>query len=566
MEPQTGPQPADPIIGQTIGNYLVIQKLGEGGMGTVYLGEHPTIGKRVALKILHPEFSTDTEVTERFFTEARAVNAIAHPNIVDIVDYGVIEQGDHGRRLVYITMEYLQGQTLAETLRAEAPLSPERAFSITIQVASALAASHRCNIVHRDLKPDNIMLTSRGGEQEVVKLLDFGIAKLSNDGQVSRRTRTGLVLGTPAYMSPEQCEGSASVDQRADVYALGICLYEMLVGRVPFVGDSYGEVLVQHLTQLPIAPSHYRLLPAHVEQVVVKALEKRREQRYPTMDEFARALADPIGYVETHGGLGEFLSRELAPSSTPVPHRIPSPQSLSNPLMRSASFPSLSLGVPPAGGIPATSAMLSGPTGQSTSSRSMVGIAVACAIVAAGVGAGLFWLHQARLRSAAKQGPVTDIVMSSTSGSVEAEVTGPKPAAVAAAPRGSAASLGSRGPVAASLPDRGAGGVSTSVRREEMVTLQVNSNPEGAQIFLNNKDTGRTTYAKLQFPRSKKSATITLRLKGYEDFVIPRFALDRDEITKSVTLRPVVVRSVPQSAPHSTSSSTSCDTCLERPE
>src|SRR5262249_26012771 len=198
MDPQQGPPALDLLIGQTVGNYLVTQKLGEGGMGAVYLAEHPSIGKKVALKVLHPELSNNEEGARRFFDEANAVNAIQHPNIVDIHDYGVIQGARGAERLVYFIMEYLQGVTLSQVIRTEAPLPPERALTIALQVADALAASHRCNIVHRDLKPDNIILISRGRERDFVKLLDFGIAKLTNESRGTQRTRTGLVLGTPA--------------------------------------------------------------------------------------------------------------------------------------------------------------------------------------------------------------------------------------------------------------------------------------------------------------------------------------------------------------------------------
>ena len=321
MDPLQGPPQPDLLIGQTIGNYLVTQKLGEGGMGAVYLAEHPSIGKKVALKVLHSEFSTDQEVTARFFHEAKAVNDIGHPNIVDIVDFGILQAGAGREQLVYFIMEYLAGLTLSQLIRAEAPLPPERALGIGLQVADALSASHRCGIVHRDLKPDNIILLQRGRERDFVKLLDFGIAKLTGGGAVgSHRTRTGIVMGTPAYMSPEQCEGrNDKVDWRTDVYALGIVLYEMLTGRVPFVGDGYGEILVQHLTRPPVPPSQIRMLPAHVEVVVLKALEKRADMRYPTMEEFMRAMSDPVGYVEAHGGVGGFMQRQLVPSNAPLP-------------------------------------------------------------------------------------------------------------------------------------------------------------------------------------------------------------------------------------------------------
>src|SRR3954469_4519171 len=320
MDPQQGPPQPDLLIGQTIGNYLVTQKLGEGGMGSVYLAEHPSIGKKVALKVLHSEFSTNQEVTGRFFHEAKAVNDIGHPNIVDIVDYGILQTAGGREQLVYFIMEYLAGLTLSQLIRAEAPLPPERALGIALQVADALSASHRCGIVHRDLKPDNIILSQRGRERDFVKLLDFGIAKLSSGSAASSQTKTGLLMGTPAYMSPEQCEGrNDKVDWRTDVYALGIVMYEMLTGRVPFQGEGYGEILVQHLTRPPAPPSQIRMLPAHVEVVVLKALEKRADLRYPTMDEFMRAMSDPVGYVEANGGVSGFLQRPLVPSNAPLP-------------------------------------------------------------------------------------------------------------------------------------------------------------------------------------------------------------------------------------------------------
>src|SRR5689334_5454072 len=315
MDPQQGPPQPDLLIGQTIGNYLVTQKLGEGGMGSVYLAEHPSIGKKVALKGLHSEFSTNQEVAARFFHEAKAVNDIGHPNIVDIVDFGSIQAGAGRHQPVYIIMEYLAGRPLWHLVRTEAPLAPERAWTIALQVDDALSASHKCGIVHRDLKPDNIILLQRGRERDFVKLLDFGIAKLTGGSAMgSHRTRTGIVMGTPAYMSPEQCEGRDTVDHRTDVYALGIVLYEMLTGRVPFIGEGYGEILVQHLTQRPRPLSQFRMLQPHVEQVVLKALEKRPDMRYPRMDEFMRAMSDPVGYVEANGGVGGFLQRQLMPS------------------------------------------------------------------------------------------------------------------------------------------------------------------------------------------------------------------------------------------------------------
>jgi eukaryotic-like serine/threonine-protein kinase len=376
MDPNyPGGLPPDPIIGMTIGNYQVRQKLGEGGMGSVYLAEHPHIGKKVALKVLHAEFASNTDVVTRFFNEAKAVNDIGHPNIVDVIDYGVLT-GASGEGVVYFIMEFLPGATLSQLLQREAPLSPERALSIALQVGDALSASHKSNIVHRDLKPDNIILIQRGREHDFVKLLDFGIAKLTGDQPGSRRTRTGLVMGTPAYMSPEQCEGRGNVDHRADIYALGIVLYEMITGRVPFFGEGYGEVLVQHLTQPPTPPTTIRgIIPPHVEQIVLKALEKRPEMRYPTMDEMSKAMADPVGYVESHGGIANFLATPLAATNDPVP-----------PISRLTPSPITRLTpVPGALGTPTTLGGAAGAVARSGKKPIGLFIGIGAAVVAAAV-------------------------------------------------------------------------------------------------------------------------------------------------------------------------------------
>ena len=306
----------DALIGTSIGNYLVRGKLGEGGMGMVYLAEHPMIGKRVAVKVLHAEFSQNREVIKRFFGEAKAVNDIRHPNIIDIIDYGVLPQ--NGRDTVYFVMEYIEGINLSSMLRERPPLVAGRAFAIASQVANALSASHAAGIVHRDLKPDNIMICARRGAGDIVKVLDFGIAKLTHDKPVSGQTRAGVVMGTPTYMSPEQAQGKGDVDHRTDVYALGIVLYQMLTKCVPFQGEGYGEILLQHINQPPTPLSEQ--LPGispYVEAVCLKALEKAPSHRYPNMDEFARALVDPVGYIETRGGLDSF--RQSAPYMPSVP-------------------------------------------------------------------------------------------------------------------------------------------------------------------------------------------------------------------------------------------------------
>jgi eukaryotic-like serine/threonine-protein kinase len=565
MDPYQGPPQPDLLIGQTVGNYLVTQKLGEGGMGAVYLAEHPTIGKKVALKVLHAEFSQNPEVAERFFGEAKAVNAIQHPNIVDIVDYGVLQTGNRGPdgadQLVYFIMEYLAGQTLAQVIRTEAPLPPERALTIALQVADALAASHKCNIVHRDLKPDNIILSTRGREHDFVKLLDFGIAKLTNDSRGSHRTRTGLVLGTPAYMSPEQCEGRANVDHRTDIYALGICLYEMLVGRVPFIGEGYGEILVQHLTQRPIEPSRYRMMSPHVEAVVLKALEKRPEMRYPTMDEMIRALADPVGYVEAHGGVAGFAARTLMPSSAPLP-----PARLTPSPLTPMSITGVGYNSPVPGSVSAPSpTTLSGGAGQVTPQRSKAGFVIAGVLVAVAAAVGVVVVAGGNKHEVASGGSgagSNDVISMQSNGSGSAAIAVKVPIEGSA---GSAAIVTPPPPPQPPLPPPPVtpdAGLAATVPMT--IAVQLTSTPEGAEIFVNNVDTNKKAPATLTLPREAKAATFTFKLHGYADVVLKDVPLVGDQLEKTATLKKVVAPIVVHPT-HPVVVPKQCDTCLEPP-
>jgi eukaryotic-like serine/threonine-protein kinase len=283
-------------VGQTIGNYKITAKLGEGGMGIVFLAEHPVIGKKVAMKAIHPELSRNAEVVSRFMIEAKSVNQIGHEHIVDISDFGTTSDGEF-----YFVMEYLQGQAMAERLKQVTKLPPAQALKIAAQVADALGASHEHGIIHRDLKPENIYLVARGANKDFVKVLDFGLAKLTGRGdeKVSHKTRTGSVMGTPFYMAPEQCEGKASIDHRADIYSLGVILFEMLTGKVPFGGEGYGEIIVKHITApAPSARSIVPELPAAIDALLYRAMTKNPDHRFQTMAEFRDAMMDPEGYAQ----------------------------------------------------------------------------------------------------------------------------------------------------------------------------------------------------------------------------------------------------------------------------
>ena len=305
------------LVGMKIGNYNIIKQLGEGGMGAVYLGEHPLIGKKVAVKVLHDQLAQKKDIVQRFFTEAKAVNDIHHENIVDIVDFGQMKD-DHGKEVVYFIMELLEGDSLSARLK-KGLLSPQQAVHITVQCAGALAMSHSHHIVHRDIKPDNIYLVRRGNDEHFCKLLDFGIAKLTGDDTQANTgmTRAGSVIGTPSYMSPEQCDGKGNIDHRADIYSLGIVLYEMLAGQVPFPGEGFGEVLVAQLTQVPTPPSQINPnVPAVLEQIVMRCLEKQKDLRFQTMDELRDALMNTDAYVPPRAPTG--LMAIIDPGAIPA--------------------------------------------------------------------------------------------------------------------------------------------------------------------------------------------------------------------------------------------------------
>jgi serine/threonine protein kinase len=284
-------------VGQTVGNYKITAKLGEGGMGVVYLAEHPVIGKKVAMKAIHPELSRNPEVVSRFMIEAKSVNQIGHEHIVDISDFGRTPEGEF-----YFVMEYLQGQAMADRLKQVQKVPPAQALNIAAQVADALFASHQHGIIHRDLKPENIYLIAKGANKDFVKVLDFGLAKLTSAGEekVSHKTRTGSVMGTPFYMAPEQCEGKASIDHRADVYSLGVILFEMLTGKVPFGGEGYGEIIVKHITvPAPSARTFAPELSPAIDLILHRAMAKRPDERFQTMGELQAAMLDPDGYAAT---------------------------------------------------------------------------------------------------------------------------------------------------------------------------------------------------------------------------------------------------------------------------
>jgi serine/threonine protein kinase len=305
--------PADELIGRIIGSYKVIKQLGKGGMGAVYMGQHPVIGSKVAIKFLHPQYAHEDKIVDRFFNEARAVNVIGHDNILKILDLNITEDDRH-----YFIMEYLHGRPVQAMLKHGASVPLDVAGQIFLQCCDALEAAHRKGIIHRDLKPDNVYLITMKGRKNFVKVVDFGIARVTDDaGMSTGKTQTGMVMGTPAYMSPEQGSGQTNkIDARSDIYSLGVMMYQLATGKLPFPGTNFGEVLMGHLQQKPPPPRTLKPeIPEPYEAIIMKCLEKKQEDRFQTM----RELRDTIGGVMDQLG----ITRELPAADDSEPEMEP---------------------------------------------------------------------------------------------------------------------------------------------------------------------------------------------------------------------------------------------------
>jgi serine/threonine-protein kinase len=276
------------VKGSAIGPYRITEKIGEGGMGTVWVGEHTLLGRRAAIKMLLPEYTSRDEIVQRFFNEARAVTAISDPGIVQVFDFG------HALGSAYIVMELLEGEPMDARMRRLGRFAPVDAIRLFAQIATSLGAAHAKGVIHRDLKPENIFIVGdpavTGGER--TKILDFGIAKLAGDDSSGVKTRTGMVMGTPVYMSPEQCRGASGIDARSDIYSLGCVLFAMVCGRPPFESDATGDLIIMHVRDTPpVASSIVPGLPPALDAVIARCLEKDPARRFQSTAELVQALA-----------------------------------------------------------------------------------------------------------------------------------------------------------------------------------------------------------------------------------------------------------------------------------
>lgn len=329
--------------GASIGPYRILAKIGEGGMGTVWIGEHTLLGRRAAIKVLLPEYTSREEIIRRFFNEARAVTAISDPGIVQVFDFG------HAHGSAYIVMELLEGEAMDARLRRIGRFNAVDAMRLMAQVAISLGAAHAKGVIHRDLKPENIFIVGdpavTGGER--TKILDFGIAKLAGDESSRVKTRTGMVMGTPAYMSPEQCRGASTIDARSDIYALGCVLFTMVCGRPPFESEASGDLIIMHVRDAGPVPSQLVPgVPAELDALIARCLEKDPNQRFQSTAELVKGLAavEAVlfgGASSAPGRLTPAAAIAYRQNPTPAPHgehkRIATPSGTSPTTLSTAS-------------------------------------------------------------------------------------------------------------------------------------------------------------------------------------------------------------------------------------
>jgi eukaryotic-like serine/threonine-protein kinase len=506
------------LIGRNLGkNYRVIEPIGAGGMGIVYLVEHTKLKKRFAAKVLNSELAMNVEACARFEVEAHAVSQLDHDNIINVIDYGTSEEG-----LVFLVMEYLKGRTL-QTRMDQAPLSREELLAVMLQVCHALGCAHEAGIVHRDMKPDNIFLNERmRGRPPLVKVLDFGISKARDvslrDGRI---TKQGQVLGSPEYMSPEAARGD-EVDSRADIYAVGIMLYELVTGAVPFRSENYLKVLQKHISEKPVPPRQLVPdVPEALEKLILRALAKHPDGRQQTTEELENellaALPEEAERVlrarHTPSGGSWLLTPPVGVPIRPTTDPQVTPSSTAVPVTEE----------PVAEAAPTPTAIETAPRPRGPRSRRLLlraGGAAAIAILVSALGLRhLFGGDEGK--SAQPPPPVVATSIPAPAPTEPPPVAPPEPRPVATP----------EPPPVASPPGPAA----------EKIPFKVDSTPRGAAVFLNGKPVGKTPLA-IQVARGRRPGQLKLVLRDHTPLA------RKVDLSKPVDLKVALQRLAPGAA------------------
>ena len=468
----------DPLIGTTFAErYLILRKIGEGGMGAVYEANHIVIEKRFAVKVLAEDHARKNDLVQRFLQEARAASRIGHANIVDVSDFGATPSGT-----VFIVMEYLDGADLAHVIRDVGPLGWERSKPLLLQTCRALTAAHGKGIIHRDLKPENIFLITRDGNPDFVKIVDFGIAKMSTfdtGGESARLTKTGMIFGTPEYMSPEQANGTKP-DHRVDIYAVGVIMYEMVTGTVPFKADTFMGILTKHMFEVPTPPSKLRpdlRIPADVEAIVLRALEKDRDKRFQSMQEFEEALAGCAGTGRMSVPPPDPRTRSL----TPAPER--------------------------------SETAMEWESEEAPPRRSKTIAVVAGGGVLAAAVAGFLLLGRGSSPMAVAPAPATSAA-AATAGATPSTAAPMAEAAASAAPAATTVPVARAG--AAARASTGKMPTTPAPVVPANVAITFTTQPDGATVFRGDEAQGKTPLT-LQVPTGSAPVAYLLRRKGFRD-------------------------------------------------